>query len=243
MDTPDKPAVADRRCERIVFTNGRFRAFGPSTMALWLPALFFANSISRAAQYPVQERLSVGDLLVANEKLEDPNFARSVILIVRLDKDHGTVGLTINRQTAIPVSRVFPKARQATGDPVYMGGPLEITGVQALLRSSEKPTQATHVAGDVYVTASEELIEKSVISQAEPSKFRLYLGYAGWAPGQLEAEIRLGAWSSISGDANIVFDGRPESLWSRLTHSQIALSVLQHFRDAFAWLTVSQASL
>jgi putative transcriptional regulator len=191
-------------------------------MALWVPALFPGNSVSRAVQYSAQERVTVGNVLIANEKLDDPNFAQSVILIVQFDKDHGTVGLMINRRTQIPVSRVFPKAKQATGDPVYMGGPLEITGAQALLRLSEKATQAAQVTGDVYVTASKELIENSVTSQSDPAKFRLYLGYAGWGPGQVEAEIRAGAWSVISGDANIIFDGKPESLWSRLSHSQIA---------------------
>jgi putative AlgH/UPF0301 family transcriptional regulator len=99
-----------------------------------------------------------------------------------------------------------------------------VTAAEALLRSSEKPAQARHVLGDVYVTGSKELIEKSVDSQADPSKFRLYLGYAGWAPGQLEAEIRLGAWSFVSGGPDLVFDREPDSLWSRLIHREIALN-------------------
>lgn len=209
--------------------RGRVKAFGALLAALCLPVLFSGTCTTRAAQYSPEERLSIGKILVANEKLGDPNFAQSVILIVQFDKEGGSVGLIVNRQTEIPVSRFFPKAKQAAKDPVYMGGPLEITGVQALLRLPEKPNQAIHVTGDTYVTASEELIEKSVVSQTEPSKFRLYLGYAGWAPGQLEAEIRLGAWSLISGDASIVFDRDPESLWSRLTHSQIAAASLQCF--------------
>ncbi len=203
--------------------RGTVKAFGALLAAtLCLPVLFPGKCVTKAAQYSPQERLSVGELLVASEKLGDPNFARSVILIVQFDKENGSVGLIINRQTAIPVSRVFPKAKQAAKDPVYLGGPLEITGAQALLRLPEKVNQAVHVAGDIYLTASEELIEKSVISQTDPSKFRLYLGYAGWAPGQLEAEIRLGAWSLISGDAGIIFDRDPGSLWSRLNQSQIA---------------------
>jgi putative transcriptional regulator len=171
---------------------------------------------------------------VANEKLGDPNFARSIILIVQFDKEVGSVGLIINRQTEIPVSRVFPKMKRAAKDPVYLGGPLEITGVQALLRLPEKPDQAMHVTADTYVTGSKELIEKSVASQRDPSKFRLYLGYAGWAPGQLQAEIRVGAWSLMSGDAGIIFDRDPASLWSRLNHSQIAVAPLRNFWNSQA---------
>jgi putative transcriptional regulator len=203
-------------------------------MALCIPGLFAGNGIfvpgslrdlggwSRTVQYSAQDRPSIGAVLVANQKLADPNFAQSVILIVQFDKDGGTVGLIINRQTEIPVSRIFPKVKQATKDPVYLGGPLEVTSGQALLRLPEKTTQATHVAGDIYVTGSKDLIEKSVASQADPSKFRLYLGYAGWAPGQLEAEIRLGAWSFVSGGPDLIFDREPDSLWSRLIHREIA---------------------
>jgi putative transcriptional regulator len=207
--------------------HGRAKAFGALLAALCLPVQFSGTCTTRTAQYSPEERLSIGKILVANEKLGDPNFAQSVILIVQFDREVGTVGLIINRQTEIPVSRVFPKVKQAAKDPVYMGGPLEITGVQALLRLPEKTNQAMHVTGDTYVTGNQELIEKSVASQIDPSKFRLYLGYAGWARGQLEAEIQVGAWSLISGDAGTIFDRNPESLWSRLNQSQIAAASLR----------------
>jgi putative transcriptional regulator len=218
-------------CERIVTMPAKIRAFDALLAALCFPVLFSGTCTTRAAPYSAQERLSVGKILVANEKLGDPNFAQSVILIVQFDKEVGSVGLIINRQTEIPVSRVFPKMKQAAKDPVYMGGPLEITGVQALLRLPEKANQAMHVTADTYVTASEELIEKSVVSRTDPSKFRLYLGYAGWAPGQLEAEIQVGAWSLISSDGGIIFDRDPESLWSRLNHSQIAVCTPSEFLE------------
>jgi putative transcriptional regulator len=207
--------------------RGRAKAFGALLATFCFPILFSGTFAARAAQYSPQERLSAGKILVANEKLGDPNFSHSVVLIVQFDKEVGSVGLIINRQTGIPVSRVVPKAKQAPNDPVYLGGPLEITGVQALLRSSEKPNHAMHVMGDIYVTASGELIEKSVVSPTDPSKLSLYLGYAGWAPGQLEVEIQSGAWSLISGDAGIIFDPHPESLWSRLNHTQIAAGNLR----------------
>lgn len=209
--------------------RGGVKAFGALSGALCLPMLFSRTCAITAEQYSPQERLSAGTILVANEKLGDPNFTQAVVLIVQFDKENGSVGLIINRQTAIPVSRVFPKAKQAAKDPVYVGGPLEITRAQALLRLPEKVNAAMHVTGDIYLTASEELIEKSVVSRADPSKFRLYLGYAGWAPRQLEGEIQIGAWSLISGDAGIIFDRDPASLWSRLSHSQIAVGPLRYF--------------
>lgn len=176
-----------------------------------------ALAIASSGQYSVAQQLSAGSVLVASEKLGDPNFAQSVVLLVQFDSDEGTVGIVVNRRTDIPLSRVFPKTKGATKDPVFMGGPVGITGAQALLRSSEKSDQATRVVEDVYVTGTRDLMEKMVSAQAEPSKFRLYLGYAGWAPGQLEAEIHIGAWNVMNGTAKIIFDRDPDSLWSRLS--------------------------
>jgi putative transcriptional regulator len=181
-------------------------------------ALCFAGLPSSNAQYRSEQQLSVGDILVAKEKLGDPNFAESVVLIVHFDDEDGTVGLIINRRTELPLSRIFPKTKSATHDPVYMGGPVEITAVQGLVRLPDKTDQATHVMADIFVTGAKDLLEKFVASRLDPSKFRVYLGYAGWAPGQLEAEIQLGAWSAVGRDPKIVFDGDPDSLWSRLIH-------------------------
>jgi putative transcriptional regulator len=182
-----------------------------------------------AGQYRPGQQISTGSLLVASDKLADPNFAESVVLIVQYDPDEGTVGIVINRRSDITISRIFPKMKRASTDPVYMGGPVGITAVQALLRLPEKADQAAHVMGDVYVTGAKEVIEKSIAARAGPSKFRLYVGYAGWAPGQLEGEIRQGAWSVLNRGPKVVFDEDPDSLWDRLTresHMQIAFENL-----------------
>src|SRR5581483_5399014 len=121
-----------------------------------------------AAQYGLQQQqVSVGNILIASEKLADPNFAQSVILIVEYN-EHGTVGLIINRRGEIPLSRIFPKAKHANSDSAYMGGPVGITAGQALLRLSEKTDQATHIVADVYLTGAKELIEKSLTSELDP---------------------------------------------------------------------------
>ena len=208
---------------------------GVAVTGLLVCAICFAASSNRsrylhAAQLEPQQDLSIGSILVAKEKLGDPNFAESVVLIVQYDQDEGTLGLVINRPSEVPLLQLFPHVKHAPADPVYMGGPVGITIGQALLRLPAKTDDATHISGDVYVTASKKLIEKSVASHARPSKFRLFLGYAGWAPGQLEAEVRLGAWSLLKGHAKIIFDSDPGSLWERLireTHWQMAQATFE----------------
>lgn len=183
-----------------------------------------SNRIHRVAA-PDEQRINAGSLLVATEKLGDPNFAESVVLILEHDEDGGTLGVIINRRTEIPLARIFPDLQGSSTDPVYMGGPVSITAVQALLRLPGNRDEATHVAGDVYTTGSKQLIEKAVREHTAPSRFRLYAGYAGWGPGQLESEVRLGAWSLLEDRARLAFDENPDSLWSRLTrdsHMQVA---------------------
>ena len=167
-------------------------------------------------QYAAEQQLSVGNLLVASEKLGDPNFAESVVLILEHDGDKGTVGVIINRRSEVSLSRVFPEIKGASGDPVYVGGPVDMTAVQALLRLPNGVDEASHVSGDVYATGSKQLIENSVRTRVSSSKFRLYVGYAGWAAGQLEAEIRIGAWLVLGNRSKLIFDDDPDSLWSRL---------------------------
>ena len=182
-------------------------------------------AIALCGQNQDTEEIGVGSLLVANKELADPNFAQTVILIVDYDSDKGASGLILNRRTKVDLTKVFPDVKGAPSDPVYQGGPVEVNGAQALLRSHTRPENATHVFGDVYVTGSKELIEKSVAAAPDPARFRLYVGYGGWGPGQLEHEIDMGAWEVLNGKTAIVFDADPDSLWSRLeelTHSRIA---------------------
>jgi putative transcriptional regulator len=176
------------------------------------------------AQFTQTQHPAAGQFLVATDKLDDPNFAETVVLIIQYDEDEGTVGVIVNRRSQVPLSKVFSK-KGVTDDPVFAGGPVDLRAVQALLRSPTKPTDAIHIIEDVYATGNKEQIEKSLGSRTGPSKFRVYLGYAGWESGQLEAEIQMGAWSILRATPTTIFDENPDSLWDRLNrqaNSQIA---------------------
>lgn len=171
--------------------------------------------------------LAVGKLLVASRDLGDPNFAQTVILLVHYDEGQGAVGLVINKRTDVPISRVFHDLKEAKGrnDPVYIGGPVELNSVMALLKSASKPDGASHVFGDVYLISNKDLLTETLASRAEATVFHTYIGYAGWSPGQLEHEVELGAWHIMPGDAATVFHADPDAVWPRLikrTETQIA---------------------
>ena len=167
------------------------------------------------------KELAAGKILVARRQLLDPNFARTVILLVHHDEE-GTAGLIINRQTKIPLSRLSKEMEGAKGrsDPLYLGGPVEQSGLMALLRSRTKPEDAKPVFADIYLISVKAALEKTMASGVASSVFRLYLGYAGWDAGQLEWEMGQDAWDVLPANAGIVFDPHPESLWGRLAEEE-----------------------
>jgi putative transcriptional regulator len=171
--------------------------------------------------------LAAGKFLVASRDLGDPNFAETVILLVHYSRDEGAVGLVLNRRTDVPISRVFHDMKEAGGrkDPVYVGGPVDLNSVLALLKSASKPENAQRVFGDVYLISSKDLLKETLASGVEAAVFHAYVGYAGWGAGQLEHELELAAWHILPADAGIVFHSDPESVWPRLirrTETQIA---------------------
>lgn len=185
-------------------------------MPLRLLAAFFAIAI--ALLFAQEDELTPGQFLVASRDLGDPNFAHSVVLLVRYDDENGAVGLIINRKTDVPISKVFSELKAARGrtDPIYVGGPVEVGTVLALLKSDSKPKDAEHVFGSVYLISSKTLLEKTLAAGAEANQFHAYIGYAGWARDQLEHEIELGAWHVLPADSGNLFHPDPDSVWPRL---------------------------
>jgi putative AlgH/UPF0301 family transcriptional regulator len=187
------------------------------------PAIRFpANSETLPADFlPIQSKdatnLGVGKLLVASRNLGDPQFAKTVILLVRYDAQ-GVLGLILNRRTRVPLSRALEslKAAKDRSDPVYMGGPVEMPAVFALFKPPNKIEGAEHVFDGVYLITAKTLFEQTISARPDPSIFHVYLGYAGWNPEQLEQEVGLGAWFIFPAEAGTVFNADPDSLWDEM---------------------------
>jgi len=193
-------------------------------MRFVLLALLGGLALSGAAQ---EADLAAGNFLVASRDLRDPNFAETVILIVRYDEDEGAMGLVVNRRSDLPLSRVFESFKEAKdrSDCAFMGGPVQPGDVLALLRTSDAPDDALHVFSSIYLISTKDLLKKTLAHKVDESSFHVYLGYAGWGAGQLEHEISVGAWHILPADAGSVFEADPESVWPRLirrTELQIA---------------------
>lgn len=174
------------------------------------------------------EDLAVGKLLVTPRDAPDPAFAESVILLVHYDRE-SALGLMINRRTTVPLSRALHNLKGAgqRSDPAYIGGPVETGAAMALFRSNTKLDPGVQVLERIYLIPSQPALEKALAGGKSADELRVYVGYCGWGPGQLDGETHLGAWYIMEGNAALVFDPNPDTIWSRLisrTESRIALA-------------------
>jgi putative transcriptional regulator len=169
------------------------------------------------AQSKNPKELGPATLLVASRDLEDPNFSKTVILLVHFN-DKEALGLMLNRHTDVAVSRLFEglKAAKDRADSIYLGGPVEISTVFALLDSPAEVEGIAPVFGETYLISTKQLLEKIVATHPKPGVFHVYLGYAGWTNEQLKKEVALGMWYIFHADQAAVFDENPDSLWPRM---------------------------
>lgn len=167
-------------------------------------------------------------LLLAMPQLMDPNFNRSVVLMVE-HNEAGSFGLVVNQQSAITAAELLDSLGMPwRGDPgalVWSGGPVSPTTgwvlhepLDALPARGKLGDSATiEVAPGLALTTSPEALR--VIAGAPPPYVRLLLGYSGWAPGQLAAEMARGSWLHADLDREIVFGGDPANMWERSVRS------------------------
>ncbi len=162
------------------------------------------------------EQLGPGKLLVAARELREPNFAQSLVLLVDHGPD-GAMGLVVNERTTVTLSRIFPGLMAAAGPRAvaFLGGPVTPGGALALARSPADVEGARRVIDEVYLIQTRLLMEEWVSREPETTRFRVFLGYAGWAPGQLERETELGAWLVMDASADVIFDPDPDTIWGR----------------------------
>ena len=193
-----------------------------------LPAIFLP------IQFKNPQDLGVGKLLVASRSLGDPDFAETVVLLVRYD-EKGALGLILNRRTHIPLSRVLDlEAAKDRSDPVYLGGPVGPSAVFALFESPAKIEKAENIFGGVYLISDKELFEQTISTRPDPGVFHVYLGYAGWTQDQLRNEAQLGAWFVFPADAATVFNSDPDSLWLRMIQkTELHLAKTEPFASGF----------
>ncbi|MDP3939346.1 MAG: YqgE/AlgH family protein [Deltaproteobacteria bacterium] len=160
---------------------------------------------------------SGGRFLVAARGMRDPRFSETVILLVVHD-ENGTMGLVINRPTKVPLSKALPQISWPDDPPRYLflGGPVIPQGVSFLLRSRETPEPALRILDGVFHSGSPALLAETAAGKAPGTEFRVFAGHAGWAPGQLDGELKRGDWRVLEAQAEDVFHEPPSEIWQEL---------------------------
>ena len=187
-----------------------------------LLAAFALFATGTPAAQPTPQKESPNSLfLVAKPGLPDPNFERTVVLVTQTE-DASTVGVILNRPTRLRLqqllSREFPVENYR--EPIYAGGPVMRQALVALFRSDTVPkAPAFHVLKDVYLTMHPDNIEKLL---ADPkARYRLYAGFSGWAPRQLESEFMRDGWYVLPADEATIFRSNTDDMWDELVDRAI----------------------
>lgn len=157
-----------------------------------------------------------GLFLVAKPSLTDPNFARTVVLVTQAE-DASTVGVILNRPGKVKLSELLPgqAPAQSYRDPIFYGGPVMQQVLLSVFRSATAPSApAFHVLKDVYLTMHPDNIEKLLNDPA--ARFRIYAGFSGWAPRQLESEFMRDGWYVLPADEATVFRDKTDGMWEEL---------------------------
>lgn len=176
--------------------------------ALWVLLLLSGIAASADEAKPL-----TAILMVARAELPDPNFRDSVVLVMN-NIHPAPVGLIVNRPTSMPASRLFPDIERLRrrDEKVYFGGPVRMGSVSFLFRADKPPAQATQVLDGMYFSTSLELLRELLDRDERAEGLRIFVGYSGWARGQLEAEIARGDWTLEPVKPDALFD-RPEHPW------------------------------
>jgi putative transcriptional regulator len=162
-----------------------------------------------------------GSLLIAMPQLQDPNFKRTVLLMVHHDES-SSFGLVLNRPADLPVAELFSGLEFSwhggSKDTVSWGGPVELNSGWMLFGQADVAGEAdddvTEVVPGVLFAGSLEVFRE--VAEAPPDHVRFFLGYSGWGPGQLEFEIAQGAWLSAPVTPEAVFVTPAEKMWDHV---------------------------
>ncbi len=195
---------------------GRFCSARRGALAILLMApvaLVHAGTVALRAG----PELARGVFLVASPGMADPNFSRTVVLLLEYG-DSGAMGVVINRPSEHTLSSMLPEmdSPARAEDRVYIGGPVDPGRILLLLESSRPPPGSQPVVGDIHVSASQDALLEMLARDGPAERVHVFAGYAGWAPGQLDFELARGGWRVAEADAMTVFEQESADIWPEL---------------------------
>ncbi len=161
------------------------------------------------------DELRAGRLLIAEPLLKDANFSRTVIFLCEHSND-GSVGFVLNQHTGMRLGDLVEGVPEKKGPSVYKGGPVQPDTLHMMHRLADRLGDAKEVTGGVFWGGSfEDLCDLVVDGKVKNTDVRLFLGYSGWAPGQLEQEINEGTWLIADATEQLLFSTPHDDVWRK----------------------------
>ena len=203
-----QPDIARRRALRLVASG--------------IACLGFAAGRTDAA--PAGTAFTVGKFLVATPRMRDPRFAETVIFMLRHDRT-GAMGVVINRLAGLrPLAEVLDwlgiEADDTGGEiPVYWGGPVGLDRGM-VLHGNDYRRPSTKIVTDTVAYTAEAQVLRDIAAGKGPVPRLFAVGYAGWAAGQLEAEMAREGWITVPADTALLFDDDHAGKWRRAMDRQ-----------------------
>jgi putative transcriptional regulator len=184
--------------------------------AIVLPATLLDAALTHSTETPKPASLA-GQLLVATPEMGDPRFAQTVILMVRHDQN-GAFGIVINRPLGEgPLANLLRAIGENDVDAtdrirLFAGGPVQPELCFVIHSADYRGPATIDIDGRIAVTGTPDIL-RDIAKKRGPQKSLVALGYAGWGPGQLEAEIARNGWFTVPQDSALVFDDDRDKLW------------------------------
>jgi putative transcriptional regulator len=201
-------------------------------------ALAAVQVLSAGSASPQEDIPARGMFLVADPEMQDPRFREAVILLLNADKS-GAMGIIINK----PTDTKLTKALADMGRPdkqkelLYYGGPVGMFQLLMLVRSRTAIRDAVRVTKEIVVTSDRDVFIDAIQHRRSGEDYRVFMGYSGWAAGQLEWELKLGQWRIVEADFRMVFHKDAGRVWPLLIRKSEEIIVqdrrrLQRLRKA-----------
>jgi putative transcriptional regulator len=153
-------------------------------------------------------------LLLSMPQLVDPNFNRTVVLLCTHNR-HGAFGVVVNRPLVTSgrvVVNLDPPVSTERELEVWVGGPVEPERSWMIVGDTVGEFDRMKIVDGLYLSTSPDLLRR-LLEPQPPPQARLIVGYSGWGPGQLEAELEASAWLMSDVDVDLIFNTPPERMW------------------------------
>ena len=176
------------------------------------------NPGSSQAEGSLEFAPAVGMFLIAAPKMRDPRFQQSVILLVE-HSEEGSLGFIVNRRTEMTVADAFPELDlDDLAHSLYFGGPVQPSRIMYVYSDSDLSAEQKVMRGVYWGADYEDL--KDILRKKDENALRIFFGYSGWGPGQLEFELSLDDWQLLPASTDHIFSPDSENLWRILNRKK-----------------------